>query len=255
MATRRQIKANRRNARSSTGPKTEAGKAASSANALSHGLTAVNAVVLPEEDPDKFERLREGVVADLAPAGALQQALAHRIAMLLWRLHRVNRLEAELFVHGRLAVLRDKMGDPMATPAVMLSLLDPPKEVTQLQEKYASFRSDIDQDIIARVPSAQVLAERRQSARAFDQIARHEAMLQRALNRTLDEFRRLRAASGVSARGGTAQAGEKAFLQNEANSAQALELAPDSGAQAEPERAGAGGPPGCEGPAGALRTG
>jgi hypothetical protein len=40
MATPAQIEANRRNARKSTGPKTAAGKAASSRNALTHGLTA-----------------------------------------------------------------------------------------------------------------------------------------------------------------------------------------------------------------------
>lgn len=57
MATRKQIRANRKNARKSTGPKTEAGKAASSTNALSHGLAAAETVVLPEEEPEDFERL------------------------------------------------------------------------------------------------------------------------------------------------------------------------------------------------------
>ena len=108
MATQRQIDANRENALRSTGPRTEAGKAASSANALSHGLTAADTVVLPEEDTDAFERLREGVIADLDPAGALQAALAQRVAVLLWRLDRATRLEAELFVHGQLAMLRSR---------------------------------------------------------------------------------------------------------------------------------------------------
>ena len=291
MATQRQIEANRRNARSSTGPRTEAGKAASSANALSHGLTAVKSVVLPEENPGDFERLREGVIADLAPTGALQEALAHRVAMLLWRLDRVARLEAELFVHGRLSVLHGSVGDPLRASTVLPNLLDLPEEVTQLQKDCASFRYRIEEDINALVPSAQVLVERRQNARAFDQIARHEAMLQRALNRTLDEFRRLRDASGVAAgpeapapvapadpdpapaedaparapqgaqpvpdeaRGGAERAGEEALLQNEANSAQTLGTADASGAEAELPRAGAGAPRGREGPEGAFRAG
>ena len=281
MATQRQIEANRRNARSSTGPRTEAGKAASSANALSHGLTAAGAVVLPEEDPDAFERLRAGVIADLAPAGALQRALAQRVAVLLWRLDRVARLEAELFVHGRLSVLRGRMGEAAAAAAtasaVLGGLLDQPEEARQLQQDRASIRREIDEDIDALVPSAHVLVERRQSARAFDRIARHEAMLQRALNRTLDEFRRLRDAPGVTAGrqapvhaappadpdpapageapAGAAQGGEEAFLQNEANSAQAPELAADSGARAASPQAGAGTPRGPEGPEGAFRTG
>ena len=270
MATQRQIEANRRNARSSTGPKTEAGKAASSANALSHGLTAADNVVLPEEDPDDFERLREGVIAELAPTGALQEVLAHRVAVLLWRLDRVARLEAELFVHGQLAVQRGRVADhPSRLSSILHGLADLPEEVTQLEKEFAKFRRDIDEDISAQVPSAQVLVERRQSARAFDRIARHEAMLQRSLNRTLDEFRRLRDASAAAAEtkatpsaapadpdpapvhdarapapegrqpdSGEAQAGaghtdERTFLQNEANSAQTLEAEADWEAGAE----------------------
>ena len=109
MATKRQIAANRRNARRSTGPRSAAGKAASSANALRHGLAAARAVVLPDEDADAYERLRQGVIADLDPAGALQEALAQRIVVLLWRLDRAARLEAELFIHGRLAVQRKEV--------------------------------------------------------------------------------------------------------------------------------------------------
>ena len=52
MATAAQIEANRRNAQMSTGPKTAAGKAKASLNALKHGERAkVAAPVLPQEDP------------------------------------------------------------------------------------------------------------------------------------------------------------------------------------------------------------
>ena len=44
MATDRQIEANRRNALTSTGPRTDAGKAASRGNALVHGLTGEGGV-------------------------------------------------------------------------------------------------------------------------------------------------------------------------------------------------------------------
>ena len=249
MATKRQIAANRRNARRSTGPKTAAGKAASSANALRHGLAAARAVVLPDEDADAYERLRQGVIADLDPAGALQEALAQRIVVLLWRLDRAARLEAELFVHGRLAVQRKEVAasavreSAAAGLAAMLGEADGRRREARFQAKRA-----IDADIRAQAPSAQVLVEREESAKTFDRLARHEGTLQRALNRTLEDFRGLRreakaaAAEAASAeaapapvtappggagpaapRGPAAPAGEDALLQNEANSAQALD--------------------------------
>ena len=204
MATQRQIEANRENALKSTGPKSAAGKAASSANALSHGLTAAHAMVLPDEDEEAFERLRQGVIADLEPAGALQEALAQRIAVLLWRLDRTARLEAELFVHGQLALERRALDGAQSRAVIARSLADLMGESKEAQEKLMQMRRQIDASIYAEAPSAQVLVERRESGRTYDQLARHEATLQRALNRTLEEFRRLRDASDGAAKSNAA---------------------------------------------------
>ena len=60
----------------------------------------------------------------------------------------------------------------------------------------------VDVEILLGAPSAQILVEREESARAFDRLARHEATLQRSLNRTLAEFRSLkREAAAQSGRG------------------------------------------------------
>ena len=267
MATKRQIAANRRNARRSTGPKSAAGKAASSANALRHGLAAARAVVLPDEDADAYERLRQGVIADLDPAGALQEALAQRIVVLLWRLDRAARLEAELFVHGRLAVQRKEVAASALreSAAAGLTALLGEADGRRREARFEAKRA-IDADIRAQAPSAQVLVEREESAKAFDRLARHEGTLQRALNRTLEDFRGLRreakaasagAASSEAASAGpappdaapaeeapaeAAPAGEDALLQKEANSAQTLDPAKEPpggqpGARAERDRA------------------
>ena len=53
MTSEKQRKANRQNAKKSTGPRTEDGKASTSQNALKHGLLARDAV-LPGEDPADF---------------------------------------------------------------------------------------------------------------------------------------------------------------------------------------------------------
>lgn len=205
MATKRQIKANRRNAKRSTGPRTEAGKAASSANALRHGLTATHAVVLPDENANAFENLQREVFADLDPQNALQAALAERVVLLLWRLDRAARLEHQLFIHGERTADRNRVSAAphKASYQTMLKQFWGGKNrdaVSRAVDEMDRAERLIDMEITLVAPWAKVLAEREQSAKAFDRLARHEASLQRALHRTLEEFRRLRDASPAQSR-------------------------------------------------------
>ncbi len=87
------VEANRANAARSTGPKTADGLARSSANALSHGLTA-RSVVVRGESAERWEAFRDATLADLDVHGAVEHALATRVAELLWRLQRAGAAEA-----------------------------------------------------------------------------------------------------------------------------------------------------------------
>jgi hypothetical protein len=75
VTTERQKAANQANARLSTGPKTSKGKTVVRFNALGHGLLARD-VVLPEEDADAFEDVRNQVRANLSPVGPRALALS-----------------------------------------------------------------------------------------------------------------------------------------------------------------------------------
>ena len=247
MTTQKQIDANRRNAQSSTGPKTEAGKAASAANAISHGLTAAGDVLLQDESVDAFEEMQRDMLADLAPQGALQGMLARQIIQLLWRLDRAARLEAELFLHGELAAKRDKLRAPGPNNAHRAALERAyadkdgkcPEALTKsLDEKDRVFEERrreilaVDMEILLGAPSAMVLVEREASAKAFDRLMRYEAMLQRSLNRTLAEFRSLKREAAKEAKAeAEAAAAERDVLQNEANSPQAIDAAPSHSAR------------------------
>ena len=79
----------------STGPRTPGGKATSSMNALTHGLTA-KTPLLPGEDAGEFRRFVWDIVADLAPVGPVQAELAHRAAVLMWRRRRVYEAERQV---------------------------------------------------------------------------------------------------------------------------------------------------------------
>jgi hypothetical protein len=93
MATRKQIEANRRNARKSTGPRTSAGRAVSSRNALRHGLTAFQ-IIIPGESAVEFNAFYQERYEALAPVDPVGEGMVERIITLEWRLRRVYRVEA-----------------------------------------------------------------------------------------------------------------------------------------------------------------
>ena len=79
----------------STGPKTEAGKARSSMNALRHGLYA-GTTILPDEDPRDYDRVRGHFQLLYNPENEVQQDLVNQLCELEWKKIRVALLEASL---------------------------------------------------------------------------------------------------------------------------------------------------------------
>ena len=78
MISERQIEANRRNAIMSTGPRSDAGKAAVALNGIKHGLLSRQVLIKGESEADLVgfgKRLR----AQLVPVGELELLLADRI--------------------------------------------------------------------------------------------------------------------------------------------------------------------------------
>ena len=95
MSTPAQAAANLANAQQSTGPITEAGKAASSQNALKHGLTA-KTVLLPGEDEAAYLKMCEGMFQSFAPAETPEKELVQLLCDTQWRLQRCGRIEAAI---------------------------------------------------------------------------------------------------------------------------------------------------------------
>jgi hypothetical protein len=93
MATSKQTQANRANARRSTGPRTAAGKAKSSLNAIKHGLRA-QTTVLPGENIADFHALVGDFEEQFQPATALEWTLLRQLADAEWRMRRVPHIEA-----------------------------------------------------------------------------------------------------------------------------------------------------------------
>jgi hypothetical protein len=96
MTSLRQIEANRRNARLSTGPVTDEGKKRSRWNAVRHGLTA-ETVIDALEDATDYAAFETAIKADYDPQTAVERELVLRLASLLWRLRRATAIESGLF--------------------------------------------------------------------------------------------------------------------------------------------------------------
>jgi hypothetical protein len=96
MTSFRQIYANQRNARKSTGPITQEGKQRSRCNAVRDGLTA-ETVIGALEDVEDYKAFEAAVIADYDAASAVERELVLRLASLLWRLRRATTMETGLF--------------------------------------------------------------------------------------------------------------------------------------------------------------
>lgn len=96
MSSVRQIDANRRNARLSTGPVTDEGKVRSRQNAVRHGLTA-ETVIDALENAEDYSAFQMAVTADYDAQSAVERELVLRLASLLWRLRRATTIETGLF--------------------------------------------------------------------------------------------------------------------------------------------------------------
>ena len=92
MPTQAQIRANRENAKKSTGPRTPEGKARTAKNALKHGLLAEDAVI-PGEDPAKFDRHLTNIENTYLPRNYVEKQIVNQIADTMWRIKRLSRIE------------------------------------------------------------------------------------------------------------------------------------------------------------------
>jgi hypothetical protein len=203
-ASRAQARANRRNARRSTGPRTGAGKGVAARNALVHGLYCRD-LVLPGESRRDFLALRLALHVDLRAADAVEFAVVERAVAAQWLLRRAQAADAELHAaaarrargraHGRALRLRREMGD----------FWDPRPDV--LAAHNATMLARIDAcDALAGVdvPAASALALDFADGPGgpLERLARHGHRLEQQFYRALRELRAYRKDAGGGGGGG-----------------------------------------------------
>lgn len=193
----------RRNAALSTGPRTPEGKAASSMNALKHGLTA-ETLVLPSENPENFLAFAEDLLAALVPVGALEEILAERVIMNAWRLRRALRAEVEVYAwpmemtENTRKPERPKNQDTPDPESVIAAM-----EARLREEEGEEIASPVKNEPLRALeekknpPLGAAFAREGAGADALGKLAKYETMLERGLIAALRELQRLQAARGV----------------------------------------------------------
>ena len=157
MATRRQIRANRANAKLCTGPKTEAGKQISSQNAVTHGLLS-RAVVLKAESSSRFEEMLASLVTstilEFKPSTPNDHALVETMAIARWRQTRITTLLTAT-VEIEMARQDPASGNaPVRAANALRTLIDSSQILTSLQ-RYQTAESRLYSRALADLLKAQ----------------------------------------------------------------------------------------------------
>jgi hypothetical protein len=181
MTSLRQIDANRRNARLSTGPVTESGKKRSRRNALRHGLIA-ETVIGELEDASDYAAFEGAIKADFDPQTAVERELVLRLSSLLWRLRRATAIETGLFRNEAQHQGQDQSQLVLGDRFNRAPAANGDKPRMQYQETRNG--SNIDPCLLPNLESAD----------AFDELTRSFVQLARQPTRPLDRLHRYEAA-------------------------------------------------------------
>jgi hypothetical protein len=113
--------ANAANALLSTGPRTEAGLAKSSMNALKSALTG-RTVLLPTDDVEEYAAFLADFERDLKPLGTQERELVQTIVDCHWRLRRIQDLEYAIYLRGERQFAEQFQDEPAVTRRSMIVL-------------------------------------------------------------------------------------------------------------------------------------
>src|SRR5829696_7446871 len=202
MASRKQIQANRQNALKSTGPKTPEGKDTARLNATKHGLLSQE--VLPGEDEEARKELAERLRAELQPVGEMESLLVERIIDATWRLRRLSRVEAGIFIWELYEELAERAQEEAYTyqrstfDESIEKLYGPSTRITDEQKHHEALsRAEEMKRKQHRAETAtlgRTFIRDADMANAFSKLSRYETAIEGRFYKAYHELQRLQAA-------------------------------------------------------------
>ena len=178
MASIKQLEANRANAKKSTGPRSQGGKARSRLNSRKHGLTAKTLIIVGECAED-FDQLRAELMDEHEPQSALEAELVERLAGILWRLRRVPFFEAAILDARQARVTEEMRQEEERRPQRWHGCEE--EEQAEGDEDEADEMSDEERSVYV----GRSLIQDGVMGDGLGKLARHEATLMNAFTKTL----------------------------------------------------------------------
>jgi hypothetical protein len=234
--SRKRIRANRRNAKKSTGPKSVEGKRIVSRNALTHGLRSQHFPVLPYEDSAEYREFEEAMERDCYPQGILQRQVVHQITQISWKLRRIPAIEASLLKYHNLRGHREfeegkedgsipennELIQPSAEELIAMQFADPHDRPYERLELY---RMRLERGL----DSATKMLERLRKQTAGAEISHHQKFeYEKAdMNRLIERYRESEAQRSAAERA-AAENEAKELSQPDGNSKPAKEMENDN---------------------------
>ena len=196
MTSEKQIEANRSNAQKSTGPTTTTGIAVARMNALKHGLTARDMIILGEQQ-EQFDALLQQLTEEFDPVGAIELRLVEQVAFGLWRLRRARRVEAGIFAYNQHETeYQDATDDAESNEEHMLGDLvvkrvvdEDAHSVAQAKAKAARANQNENSAKLGRI-----FIKDLENHDALGKLSRYETGIERSFYRAFHELQRLQAA-------------------------------------------------------------
>jgi hypothetical protein len=194
-ASDRQKAANRANAAKSTGPRTEAGKARSSQNAIRHGFYS-DVIAIGDVEAQEFDAFRDVFIRSINPRDALELTQAERIAALQYRIGRLQRAESCLLQEEPVRLfksLRVRVKRVVVTREDEKDWDPRDRTFTEVQEQDIEFTNGLytkPDDIEPCYALMRVVGDDAQSA-ALERLSRLEQRLDTQLQRAWKQMRDL----------------------------------------------------------------
>jgi hypothetical protein len=131
--SQRKIEANRRNAKKSTGPKTEEGKARSAMNSIKYGIYS-DKYLIKDESYEEFDNYRRKILKCLNPTNAVLFDMATHVVSNGWEYQRCTLLESKILNSKSLKHDAERKQNNEEAKHIIVSWQDSP----ELEAKYGA---------------------------------------------------------------------------------------------------------------------